>query len=87
MEHGAFSTSDLIESSAPVIASLGKNTHQIAERFNKYGVEAVVYVHEKDVESETLTYEDLKKEVLDEVLIIAEDWEAECLKTEKRCAD
>ena len=38
------------------------------------------------IDSDDVLYEDLKKDVLEEILFLAEIWEAESLQTEKRCS-
>lgn len=86
-EWGGFTCADVEATSSPVIKTLGKDTCQLAERFEKDKVEAVIYVHESETDEDYISYEDLEKDVLDEILILAEQWEAICLKTEKRCAN
>jgi lysylphosphatidylglycerol synthetase-like protein (DUF2156 family) len=47
----------------------------------------VTYVHEQEVNSESIAYEDLPKDALEEILMLADNWEADELKTEKRISN
>ena len=73
--HGSFSIADIEAESSPVIASIGKDVHQLAESFNFDGVKAVTYVHETETSEELIAYENLKKDILDEILTLAWDFE------------
>lgn len=74
IDYGAFTTADVEANSSPVIKSLGKDTHQLAERFDFHKVEAVIYVHESETGSDFILYEDLSKDTLTEILSLAKDW-------------
>jgi len=84
---GSFTTADVEAESSPVIATLGKDTCQLAETFNLHKVTAVTYVHETETNEDFILYEDLKKDVLEDILRLAENYEADQLKTLKRCAN
>jgi len=86
-EFGSFSTADVELDNSPVIANIGKDNFQLAERFNSSGVVAVTYVHETEVAEEEIDYEDLNKDVLDEILMIAENYKVDFEKTLDRCKD
>ena len=86
-EWGSFTVADIQANSSPVIKTLGKDTCQLAERFELHKVEAILYVHENETDSNYISYENLDKDVLEEILSLAEDWDAECVRTEKRCAN
>ena len=73
-EVGSFSTADVEATSSPVIASIGKNTHQLAERFYNDGVTAMTYVHETETDQELMAYEKLDNDTLKEILSLAKDW-------------
>ena len=73
--YGGFSTADVDADSSPCIGSLGGNTFQLAEYFSKNTVEAVIYIHDCEETSEYISYEDLKVDVLKEILTLAKKWE------------
>ena len=70
-EYGGFSTADVEANSSPVIATLGKDTCQLAEYFGTDKVTAVTYVHESETAEDYILYEDLKNDVLTEILELA----------------
>lgn len=69
------------------IVTLGKDTHQLLEEFGEHKVTALTYVHETVVDEDYIKYEDLSKDILEEILLLAETWEAESLQTEKRISN
>jgi len=71
-DYGGFTTADVEATSSPVIKTLGKDTCMLAERFYLHKVEAVIYVHENETGSDFIKYEDLKADVLNEILELAE---------------
>lgn len=84
-EHGSFTIADVQADSSPCIASM-KGATQLAESFHYDKVEAVTYElkYDEEIDSDNIPYEDLKKDVLEEILHLAENWEAECLQDEDR---
>lgn len=86
-EHGNFTTADVQADSSPVLNSLGQNTHQLLETFNLHKATAVTYVHETETGEDYIAYEDMNKDLLEEVLFLAEQWETDQLKTEKRISN
>ena len=86
-EWGGFSTADVEANSSPVIATLGKDTCQLAEMFDLHKVTVITYVHENETDTDYVKYEDLDKDVLEEILNLAQDWDAISYKTEKRCSN
>lgn len=87
VEFGSFTVADVEAESSPCIASLGKDTHQLLEEFGEHKATALTYVHETVVDEDYISYEDLDKDVLEEILLLAEMWEAEQLQTEKRISN
>jgi uncharacterized protein (DUF952 family) len=73
-EYGTFTCADVEATSSPVINSLGKDTHQLAERFYEHKIEAVLYVHEQETDTDFIPYEELKNFTLLEILSLAETW-------------
>jgi hypothetical protein len=63
----------------------------LAEYFKQQGVQVNVYMpsgFSSDPEDEyDVDYEDLDKDVLEEILILCEEYEADQLKTEKRISN
>jgi hypothetical protein len=84
---GGFSVADVEHESSPVIASIGKDTFQLAERFGETGVEAITYVHETVVNEDDIEYEDLSVGVLEEILNIVENYQLDFEKNMERCRD
>ena len=89
-EVGGFSIGEVQADCSPCVGSLG-NYVALAEYFKLDGVEVNVYMpsgFSSDPEDEyDMDYEDLDKDVLEEILFLAEMWEAECLQTEKRISN
>ena len=86
-EWGSFTTADVQAESSPLINSVSKNSFQLAERFNVDGVEAVTYVYDNVTDNDFIPYEDLDEDVLEEILMLAEDYEIGMDKTMNRCKD
>jgi len=86
VKFGEFTTADVEANSSPVIQSLG-NTHLLAEQFGEHKVTAVLYVNDMETDEDYISYEDLSKDVLQEILMLADIWEAEQLQTEKRISN
>lgn len=90
-EFGGFQIGELdgVETS-PCVGSLG-NYVGLAEGFNRSGIEVSVYMpsgFSSDAEDEyTLTYEELNKDILEEILLLCEQYEAEQIQTEKRISN
>jgi hypothetical protein len=86
-EFGSFTTADIEAESSPCILSR-KGINVLCESFYYDNVEAVTYDrHDEEIETERINYEDLKKDVLEEILTLAEFHEVESLQTEKRCSN
>lgn len=83
-EHGMFTTADVQAQSSPSVGAL-KGINQLCESFKHDTVEVVTYDRNDDeIDSESVHYEDLEKDVLEEILILAEDHEVISLKDEER---
>lgn len=83
-KNGSFTTADVMAMQSPLINSVGKSTFVLAETFHKHSCEGVVYVHDREEGSDDYDYDDLSEDVLYEILLLAEEWDAICYKTEKR---
>lgn len=81
---GSFTIADLEGDSSPLINSMGKDNVQLAERFYDKGVDAITYVHETEVSDDFIEYENLDDVVIDEINTLAENYEADCIQTNKR---
>jgi len=71
---------------SPTINSIGNIAEQI-ETFYADSVEAIVYDDDVETQYNSYQYEDLSEEIINEILEIVDEYEADMLKTEKRCAD
>jgi hypothetical protein len=76
--YGSFTIADIEADSSPCVGSLGRNCIQLLESFDINSVEAVVYVDDRENDSEDILYEDLKDDNIDEVLELAKKWETIC---------
>ena len=73
---------------SPCLNSIGNgknNVSELVEQFYADSVETVVYQDETTLSYQNYEYEELPDEIIDEILEIVEDYEADMLKTEKRC--
>lgn len=83
-EWGSFSVGEVEADCSPCVNNIGGLT-ALAERF---GVDVDVVVYDKDGnehDSYSLEYEELELDVLEEILTLADQYEAIMDKTMKRC--
>ena len=89
-KHGEFTMTE-IEADAPTVYSRGNavNICELVEEVKPNGVETLTYCNDNEEGYEYYSYENeyLSDELIAEIRSIVEDYEADCLKTEKRCAD
>jgi hypothetical protein len=93
-EWGAFGSGEvegsLGETYSPCVNSMG-GLVALAEYFNLNEVEVNIYqpsgFSSDPIDSYTVSYEDLSKDALEEILTLAEQYEADQIKTEKRCSN
>ena len=71
--------------SAPVYKSFGKTGNQCIDFFGKRGVTVTTYVNEVESDEFIVDYEDLSTELLKEVFVIAEQYDAEQSKFFNSC--
>jgi hypothetical protein len=88
---GCFSVGELDgEDQSITIGTLG-NYVGLIEYFTEDYVEVNVYeprsTSSDAIDSYTLFYEDLEEDILGDVLLLCEQWEAQNIKTEKRISD
>lgn len=86
-QDGSFTTADVMAMSSPIVKTMGKNSYMLAERFGKNGADCEIYVHDTNTESDTVEYEDMSTNLLEEILSLAEEWSVICYKTMKRASD
>lgn len=78
-EHGSFTTADVEAQSSPCINSIGSDVVEVAESFYSDRVEATIYAHGMDVAFSSYLYEELKMDVLLEILVLAKTYkEIQC---------
>jgi hypothetical protein len=63
----------------------GGNVCELVEQFNANDVETIVYHDDVELEYNNYSYEELPDDIIDEITDIMENYEADMLKTEKRC--
>ena len=83
-EWGVVNTAELELESSPMYKSLRKDHVMLVEGFYNDWVEVVEYVHEGETDSHNVSYEELDNDLIDEICTIIENYEADCIKTEKR---
>ncbi len=91
---GAFGSGEvegsLGETYSPCVNSMG-NLVALAEYFKPNEVEVCIYNPSgfscDPIDTYIVSYEDLSKDALEEILTLAEQYEADQIKTEKRCAN
>lgn len=86
-EWGSFSINEVEHESSPILSKKGKDTEWLVERVSSNDVNAIKYVHGQDVADDDIPFEDLTIDLLEEILRIAENYEVDMIKTEKRCQD
>jgi len=87
--YGYFTTFDVEADSSPSINSIG-NVMQLAECFYLDYATCTTYIGSREESEEDLTYEQLGSVdpfIVEHISSLADDWEAESLRTEKRIAN
>jgi hypothetical protein len=88
--NGCFSIGELEGENSILVGTLG-NYVGLAEYFTEDYVEVNVYEPRSSSSDPVDSYEEsywgLDENVLDDVLLLCEQWEAECIRTEKRISD
>lgn len=82
-EHGSFTIADVKAEQSPMVDSLGGVVFAFAEQFDEDSVEVSVYIQETEEAQYTLKYEDLSIYALNEILLLAQNFEADSIQTEK----
>ena len=89
-EHGSFSIGELEHvDCSPCVGELG-NYQGLAEEFERGRAKVYVYMSGFSSDSEDeyyMNYMDMEKYIVEEILRLAEIWEAESLQTEKRISN
>lgn len=85
--NGSLTTKDLEMESSPVYQTLGKDHQILIERFYEDEVEVVTYVHGLEVDTNTIPYESLDFDTLDEILNEMETYDIMMDKTMDRIRD
>ena len=84
---GSISTKDMELESSPVYQTLGKDHHILIERFYKDEVEVVTYIHGIETDVNTIPYESLDFDTLDEILNEMLTYDIMMDKTMDSCRD
>jgi len=87
-EWGETSCAERERDHSPCLNSIGNgkdNVSELVEQFYADSVETVVYQDELTLSYNNYSYDELPEEIIDEILEIVEEYEADMLKTEKRC--
>jgi len=81
-EHGNFTVADVEAETSPCTACI-QNTSVLVESFGEKAT-LVIYEGSHECGEDYEDYECLSNEIIEEIVRLAEDWEAICLQTEKR---
>ena len=87
-EWGATSCAELSRDHSPCKTSIGNgksNVSELLEQFEVDNVSSVVYNDEQEIGWNDYAYEDLEEYLIDEIVEIMVDYEADMEKTQKRC--
>lgn len=74
-DYGAFGTGEVQASYSPSVPNQKGNLNHLIERFNLLDVDVEVYNDEIEVDSYTLTYEELDIETLEYILELCQAWQ------------
>ncbi len=83
-EHGSFTKDDLNITEPPVI-NCGNGMIELPRIYEENGCHTSIYVGAEVSDYSYEFYEDLSENILEEILLISQSWEVDCLKAEKRC--
>jgi len=84
---GITTNADMGLGSSPILNSIGSHTCQLLETFGVDKAKAITYVHEMETDEDYILYEDLSKELLEEILFNLENYEVDLDKTMERTKD
>jgi len=86
-EWGSTSSGELTLESSPCLNSLGDGgICELVEDFNVDGVGTTIYdLTGEEIDWNNYEYEDLSEDLIDEICYIIEQYEADMIRTEKRC--
>jgi len=88
--YGSFDVAEVQADCSPCVTAPGNHTH-LAEGFNLNGVTVNVYAPNgfsgDPIDDYELNYEELSKDILEEILFLADLFETDQEKTIKRCAN
>jgi hypothetical protein len=87
--YGFFSIGDFLDGETGIVVGQLGNYVGIAERFfSKY---ATINVYDErtknlsvEIDSYQMSYDEMNEDTLSDILFLCEQWEAECIKTQKR---
>jgi len=87
---GSTSCAELQRDHSPCKTSIGNgknNISELIEQFEVSGVSSVVYNDEIEIGWNDYSYDELEEYLIDEIVEIMEEYEADQIRTEKRCKD
>ena len=78
LSRGGTTTAELQADCSPCVYSSGTNKMNVStlvEEFNISNVKIVTYNNETEIADDTIPYEDLTEDIIDEILILLEDYD------------
>jgi hypothetical protein len=89
-EWGSTTSGELCLESSPCVNSIDAGKHgivQLIEGFNANDVDTVTYDDEIELSEDSIAYEDLSEELIDEIYNIIEEYENDNIKSFDSCKD
>ena len=83
---GEFGIYEVEHHGTPIVNSIGK-TQQVIEAINNQTVTVTTYVNDIETAEQEIFYSDLSLELLEEILIIADDYDTQEQKVFDSCRD
>ena len=84
---GGTTSAEMQLDSSPCLKGIGSHTCQLIETFGQHKVTAITYVNDCEGDEDYISYEDLKKDILEKILSDLEDYEVGLDKTMEKCRD
>ena len=86
-EFGSFKINEVEFENSILLKSIKKDHVLMIEGLDNKGVQVTEYVHETEVDTFNVDYEDLSKDVLEEVFRVCENYQVDNEKTQKRISN
>ena len=86
--YGSFSVSDVeYEGTGIMLNEINKDHVVMIEKIDSNDVDTIEYVHDIETSKNSIQFEDLSEEILEEILTLAQNYETNQEKDFDRCSD